>query len=94
MGLIELCLLFVRISTSSSHIPEFISLISLCLGFQLAAACLVSTLGGKLLSQETFHNLCGPQYECHMHKCLVTGQVPLSMEFSRQEYWSGFPAMS
>ena len=28
------------------------------------------------------------------HPCTVTHQAPLSMEFSRQEYWSGLPFLS
>ena len=28
---------------------------------------------------------------CNGMDCIVAGQAPLSMEFSRQEYWSGLP---
>ena len=31
------------------------------------------------------------QFACQCRRWTVTHQTPLSMEFSRQEYWSGLP---
>ena len=35
--------------------------------------------------------LCAQSVQLFVTVCPVTHQAPLSMEFSRQEYWSGLP---
>ena len=71
-------------------------------GIELGSlALLADSLPGKLLSQYTRYNSCvymcaQPLSHIQLFATLwaIAHQAPLSMEFHRQEYWSGLPISS
>ena len=73
-------LVFLFLTSLCMTLPGFIHVSSNDPGlFLFMAACM------RAKSFQSCLTLCDPM------NCIVACQAPLSMEFSRQEYWSGLP---